>query len=284
MLSINAPVFDFWASRVSRTWSWERPLARIVARRRASSNAVTLVLRQNRHWRGFAAGQHIDVNVELDGRRVTRSYSPSGAPRADGCIEITVKEIDGGKVSRHLCHDATPGDVLEIGPAFGTMTLPDADSPVLLLAAGSGITPLASMFRTLAAQPRRASATLLYWARSRDELCFADELRALAARDDGLEVRFLFTRDRAVAADEAEGRIVEAQLAPWLSSGTQVFACGPGDFVERARALVGAQAESFTGEAFTPPTFDAQEAGTVAVTLAKSGRTLQLARGQSLLT
>ena len=260
-------------------------MARIVEREQAAANAVTLVLQPNRHWHGFTAGQHVNVTVEIDGRRLTRSYSLSAPPRADGRLEITVKAVDGGRVSAALCRDAKVGDVLGLGPAFGELALPLSPAdPLLLLAAGSGITPMMAMLRALAQQERRTPATLLYWARTREELCFVDELRALAARNDHLTVRFLLTREATQAADEGEGRIDAAQVAPFRSDATHVFACGPDGFVEQARALLASTTKSFAAEAFSPPAMVASETGTVAVTLARSGRTLQVARGQSLLT
>ena len=263
-------VFDFWASRVSRTWAWERPLARIVGRQPASSDAVTLVLRPNRHFRGLLAGQHVSLGVEIDGRRLSRSYSPSPAP--GGRLEITVKAVDGGRVSQHLCRDARVGDVLDIGPAFGTMTLPASpDTPLLWLAAGSGITPMLALLREAATRAQRAPVTLLYWARTRDELCFADELRALPAP---IAVRLLLT-------GEGDARLDAAHLEPFLAEGTQVYACGPGGFVERARTLAGSNA--FLGEAFSLPAMVSGDTGSVAVTLAKSGRIVQVPRGQALL-
>ena len=121
---VAPPVFDFWAAKVNRSWSWERPLACIVDRRQESADAVTLTLRANGHWRGFAAGQHVNVTAEIGGVRVTRSYSPSGAPGSRRMLQITVKAIEGGRLSRHLCQAARVGDVLELGQAFGAMTLP----------------------------------------------------------------------------------------------------------------------------------------------------------------
>ena len=266
----TAAIFDFWASRVSRTWAWERPLARIVGRQAASADAVTLVLRPNRHFGGLVAGQHVSLGVEIDGRRVTRSYSPSPAP--GGRLEITVKKMDGGRVSQHLCRDARVGDVLDIGPAFGAMQLPASpDTPLVLLAAGSGITPMLALLREAVSRGQRAPVTLLYWARARDQFCFVDELRAMPSP---VSVHFL-------ATGEGESRIDAARLAPLLDEATQVFACGPAGFVERARTLAGDR--PFLGEAFSMPVVPTEDTGTVAVTLARSGRTLHLPRGQALL-
>lgn len=281
---VHPPAFDFWASRLHRTWSWQRPLARIVAREAASSDAVTLVLKPNRHWRGFAPGQHVNLGVEVDGTRFTRSYSLCDVPRRDGRIAITVKAVDGGKVSRHLHANARVGDVLDIGPAFGALALPADNEPVLLLAAGSGITPLMALLRQHAARGMPAPITLLYWSRRREQHCYTDELRALVAMHPRFDLHLVLTGEAAFTGDEAQGRIdatLLSTLAPDFAQ-RHVLACGPGGFVDTARALC-ADARSFDAESFSPPPRTVEDTGTATVTLARSGRTLDVPRGQSLL-
>ena len=97
---VSPALFDFWAARISPTWTWNRPLGRILAREPAASDAVSLLIKPNRHFRGFAPGQHLNIGVEIDGRRLVRSYSPSAPRRKDGSFRITVKRIEGGKVKR----------------------------------------------------------------------------------------------------------------------------------------------------------------------------------------
>lgn len=283
---VAPPVFDFWASRLNSTWTWNRSLARIVQRKAESADSLSLWLKPNGHWAGFRAGQHVNIGAQIDGVRVTRSYSLTSASKVDGCVSITVKAIEGGKFSQYLRDRAGVGDVLDLGPAFGDMTLPEAPSGSwLFLAAGSGVTPLMSMVRALAEQGMPVPLTLVYWARTRHEVCFAAELRALAARHGNFNVRFVLTREAAREHDEHAGRISEDQLASLIDdlADRQVFACGPGGFVDTARALVAARARSFQAEAFTPLPQAVQETGTVLVTLASSGRTLTLDRGVSLL-
>ena len=283
---VAPPVFDFWASRFNSTWAWDRPLARIVQRKAESADSLTLWLKPNGHWTGFRAGQHVNIGAQIDGVRMTRSYSLTSASKVDGCVSITVKAIEGGKFSQYLRDRAAVGDVLDLGPAFGDMTLPESPSGRwLFLAAGSGITPLVSMVRALADQGMPVPLTLVYWARTRAEFCFADELRMLAARHDNFSVRFVLTREAANSDDERAGRVSEDQLAALIDdlAERQVFACGPGGFVDTARALVAPRARSFQAEAFTPLPQAIEETGTVQVTLAASGRTLTLDRGISLL-
>lgn len=288
---VSPEVFDFWAGLVRPGTSWERPLGRIVARHEAARDAVTLLIQPNRHWQGFRPGQHLNVGVQVGGRWVHRSYSLSGIPRSDGRIAITVRHVEGGVVSAHLTRDARVGEVLALGPAFGDMTWPDGaqatQAPWLFLAAGSGITPLMSLVRAWAAATMPVELTLVYWARTRDELCFADELRALAMREGRFRVHFVLTRESGLRDSELQGRLSEARLASLVPdlAGRQVHACGPAGFVDTARRVAG-RARSFHCEAFTPPlpAAVAPQTGTVAVHLALSQRTLQIPAGQSLLT
>lgn len=276
---VQPEVFDFWSTRIHPLWTWQRPRARLLQRERASSDAVTLILKANRHWRGLRAGQHVQLGVEIDGRRLTRSYSPTPLP--GGRLAITVKAIDGGRVSQYLADSARIGEVFELGQAFGDMVLPAApQGRWLLLAAGSGITPMRALLRQLADAGMPVDVDLIYWARRSDQLCFVDELQALAAAHPRFRLQLAVTGEGAAPAPRVD-TLPLAHLAGLEQA--QVLACGPGGFVQAARARLESGVARFQAEAFsTPPLADAEH-GTVAVTLARSGRVLQLPRGQSLL-
>jgi ferredoxin-NADP reductase len=276
--AVSPALFDFWATRINPLWTLEQPLARLVSRTAASRDAVTLVLRPNGHWRGMSAGQHVSVGVTIEGRRLIRSYSPTMLP--DGTLAITVKAITGGLVSDYLATDARIGEVFTLDAAFGDMTLAGSNDPLLLLAAGSGITPMRALLREMAARGMPVAVDLFYWARRNDELCFVDELNALAAAHPRLHVNFLITRE----GSTPDPRIDTASLdAITDMSSRHVLACGPGGFVQAARTRLDGQVRRFDAEAFTVPAEVEGEAGEVDVHLARSGRTLKLSRGQSIL-
>lgn len=292
---IDPGVFDFWAGLLNPAWSWSRSLARIVARRVEAADTVTLVLKPNAHVGGFLPGQHINVSAEVNGRKVTRSYSLTGLPTARGRrLSITVKRVDGGTLSSHLVQHAQVGDVLEIGPAFGDMVLPaQPQGRWLFLAAGSGITPLMGLTRALAAQGMPVALTLVYWAKTRAELCFINELRALAAREPRFQLQVVLTHETELLPGEHSGLISLNQLqalVPDLQA-HEVSACGPGGFVEAARQITQGQVRRFQAEGFTPATPPATAdtddahapAQTVQVELARTGRTVQVSTGMSLL-
>lgn len=282
---VSPAVVDFWAAQLRPGLSWDRPLARVVARRAEAHDAVTLVLKPNRHFGGFSAGQHLNVGVQVDGAWHTRSYSPSDAPRADGRVSLTVRCVPGGKVSTQLCRHTRVGDVLELGRAFGEMT--GFDGSRLFCAAGSGITPLMSLLRAAVRDDATLDLDLVYWAQRREQLCFADELRDLSRRVPGLRVHVVLTREAGPDGDEPAGRPSAELLARLVPDHAQrlVSACGPAGFVESLRTLLDGRCAGFHAESFTPPApiVPTDVTGTVRVELARSGRTLEVAAGTPLL-
>jgi ferredoxin-NADP reductase len=284
---VKPSVFDFWAGLVNPTWAWRRTLARVVERYPESSNAVTLRLKPNRHFAGFTPGQHITVTAEVDGRRVSRAYSLTGLPRADHCVSVTIREVQGGALSAHLCRQTRVGDVLELSAAFGEMTLPEAwpTQKHLLLAAGSGITPMMTFTRQMAAAGMPCELTLLYWAQTREQLCFASELRQLAAQFPALRLYFVLTRQQGLLQGERSGRLSEELLTRIVPdwSDCHVACCGPENFVQTARDVVAKSARSFQAESFSPPIAHGVATENVQVYLSASGRTLSVSPGMSLL-
>lgn len=288
--AIDPMVFDFWVQHLNPVWSWAQPLARVVDRIEEATDTVTLVLAPNRHVGRFQPGQHVNVSAEVNGRRITRSYSLTGVPRPDRQLSITVKRVPGGVLSSHLVQHARVGDVLGVGPAFGEMVLPrSVHGRWLFLAAGSGITPLIGLTRALAARQMPVNLQLLYWVRRREELCFVPELQALAQRFPGFKWQPIVTEEAQLRTGEVAGLISGEQLnalVPDLIE-RQVHACGPGGFVATARELIEPVAERFVAEGFTPApvvaSASAAEAQTYQVHLQRTGRTLAVRSDQSLL-
>ena len=140
--------------------------------------------------------------------------------------------------------------------------------------------------RALAAQGMPVDLHLLYWVKTRAELCFLQELRALAARQPNFTLQVIVTHEDAVLPGDARGLISVDQLeslVPQLSQ-RQVYACGPGGFVAAARTCTNGRVRSFDAEGFTPaaPAVEAP-ASTVRVRLQRSGRELSISTGLSLL-
>jgi len=278
---INTDVADFWLAHLHPRWRIGCMLARVCERRAASEDAVTLALRMPQRWPKARAGQHIDISVDIDGVRHTRAYSLSAPPSDPRHIEITIANVAGGKVSRHLFEHLQPGDVLQISAPYGGLCLPDnVHAPLLLLAAGSGITPLRSLLLDALARDWRGAITLGYWAQSPQSLCFAEQWAALQAQHSVLCVHTFLTRDPVEPAPRISAEVL-TQVAPELAERT-VLACGPSGFIDLTRKL-SAQARAFHAEGFSPLASTCSDSPTVRVELRRQGVTLDLPTNQPLL-
>ena len=164
---------------------------------------------------------------EIDGVRVARSYSTSLVPDQPGLLAITVKQVEGGRLSNWLCLQAREGDVLYLGQPFGEFQWPALQQPVLLLAAGSGITPMISLLRQYARQaakgglfPSKQTVQLHYWVRRREEACFIEELLALPKIQPNFSLHLYLTQQEQRQPYERSGRIEASQFARygrWIS-------------------------------------------------------------------
>jgi ferredoxin-NADP reductase len=195
--------------------------ARVEAVADETADTRTLTLRPGRGWVAHRAGQHVRIGLAIDGRIMTRTYSiASGEDRADGCITITVKAQ--GRVSRALVRDVTPGTYLSIELADGDFVLPATPTRPLFITAGSGITPVMSMLRTLAARGELRDVAHVHYARTADDVIFGAELRALAAAHPDYRLAIVHTRED--ARRFSRERLTE--LVPdWRCR--EAWACGP---------------------------------------------------------
>jgi ferredoxin-NADP reductase len=253
---LDEHVFDFYAGRLDPRLSLHRVLARVEAIRPEARGVLSFVLRPNRNWQGFRAGQHVQLSVEIDGVRHTRVYSPSNAPAADGTVTLTVKHHDGGRVSGHLHGHLAVGDVVELSQAFGDFVLADPVPPkLLMIAGGSGITPLMAMLRDLLARRADTDIVFAHYAPTPRDLIFADELVHLGAQHPNVHPHFVATRMPA-GPDSLAGRFSGTHLdriAP-DAAGRHTLVCGPAGLLETVNALWRDRGypDPPRGEAFTP--------------------------------
>lgn len=178
-------------------------------------------------------GQFLTVAVPSERTGVVaRCYSISSAPVAGGPLTITVKRTADGYASAWLCDHVRPGDRLRVLPPSGTFSPASLDADLLLLAAGSGITPVISIVRTALAQGT-GRVVLLYANRDEASVIFAAELAALAtAHPDRLQVVHWLESVRGLPSREQ----LRELAAPYLS--WDAFVCGPTAFLEVAVAAL----------------------------------------------
>jgi stearoyl-CoA 9-desaturase NADPH oxidoreductase len=253
---------DRYTELVAPTWTTGDARAKIVAVRRQTPRSVTLTLEPNRAFAGFRAGQHINLTVEIDGRRRTRPYSPASAEGSTH-IELTIGRHDGGLVSTYLYEHARPGMVVGLDSVGGEFVLP-AVRPrrILFVSGGSGITPVMSMLRTLRDEGSDREVAFIHYARNAKEACYRDELAAMHG------VRVLHGYTRSTEGSDLDGRFGPDHLAAAMPQPDAVFVCGPPALV----AAVREHCADVRSESFVPPVFDlSAEASGGSVTFADSG-------------
>ncbi|MFF2084520.1 globin domain-containing protein [Nocardia sp. NPDC058176] len=184
---------------------------------------------------GFVAGQYISVGVRLtDGARQLRQYSLIGAA-GDGTLTFAVKRVaaapgcPAGEVSSWLHERVGTGDRLEISLPFGDLTIdPDATTPLVLVSAGIGVTPMVGILEHLAAHDPGRPVTVLHADRRASEHPLRARVLALVERLDNVRTEFWYTEDT------HRGRL--DLTAVELPGDADVHVCGNDRFLDTARA------------------------------------------------
>ena len=255
---------------VDPLWSVTELRGRVVDVQRETARATTLTIRPGRTWTGHTAGQYVRIGVDIDGVRHWRTYSLCSTEN-DRELRITVQEHEGGVVSGHLVHRTPVGTIVRLESAMGEFVLPSpAPRKLLMLTAGSGITPVMGILRTLAERGPLGPTTgpdvvVVHSARTADDVIFGDELR----RMPGLTLIEHHTAEH--------GRLDLAELPVYDTGERVILACGPDGLLDAARERFG---DRVLIERFTPPTRSAGGAGGTAVI---GSTTVEVDGGTSLL-
>jgi ferredoxin-NADP reductase len=237
---------------------------RIVSIHPETAESATLVIKPGRDWAGHRPGQYVRIGVDVDGVRLWRTYSLTHGPRADRCISLTVKAIPGGVVSNHLVHAARPGQMVQLQQAEGEFVLPRPMPPKLLLVtAGSGITPVIGMLRNLFARehPVATDIVLVHVNVSESSAMFRDELRALDAAD---RIRLI------ERYDDQHGMLDVADIDALVTDLHErlTYACGPAGLLDALEEHHADRGLRLTTERFRPTIVvaagDGHSGGTVA--------------------
>ena len=183
-----------------------------------------------------------------------RCYSIANAPRADGELSFHITRADGGATSAWLHDKVAVGDLIKLSGAYGTFIGdPSVDTPVLCLAAGSGLAPILALAEAALRRNFRHPVTLMFSARTETDIYCKGMMAWWAAKHPRFEFRPTLTRTAAVS-DCLHGRIpaLLPQLFPDLS-GHSIFVAGTPEFVEdcvKAAQALGAKPEFIHTEGY----------------------------------
>ncbi|MEV6302332.1 ferredoxin--NADP reductase [Actinoplanes sp. NPDC051861] len=206
-------------------------------------DAVSLVLNTTFD---YLPGQYLTVRTPAG----ARCYSLASCPFTDPAPKVTVKRVRGGQVSNWICDNVRPGDTLDVAGPAGTFTPGSLDDDLLLLAGGSGITPIMGIIKAVRARGH-GDLSLVYANRDRDSVIFGSELAGL------LPVTHWLDSERGVPTADALAGV----LRPYADR--EAFLCGPEAFVavaEKALQLAGVPVDRIRVERFEIEPVDSQAA------------------------
>ena len=208
----------------------------------------------------FLPGQYLNLQLNIDGRRINRSYTIASSPTQRDHCELSIKREEGGIASPYLHREMREGERLRIAAPAGKFVFTGAESDrIVLIGGGVGITPLMSITRYLTDHAWTGQIFLLLTARTESDIIFKDELDRLQKQFPNLSVRISLTR---VKPDDTwtggRGRINQAWLTECVPDLHQslVYVCGPDEMmssVQEMLAGIGVPASKIKTEAFVSP-------------------------------
>ena len=205
-----------------------------------TANAVSLIFDIPEHLKdnfSFKAGQYVTLKTTIEAKEIRRSYSICSSPNS-GELKVAIKRVENGVFSTYAISHLKTGDVIEVHEPEGKFILePTRSTNYLGIVAGSGITPVLSMIKTVLQLEPSSSFTLIYGNKSSDETMFKTELDALSlAYDTRFNLEYVFSRQNEEGA--LFGRIDEGHTNYFIKniyknwSFKTAFLCGPEQMIK----------------------------------------------------
>jgi ring-1,2-phenylacetyl-CoA epoxidase subunit PaaE len=205
-----------------------------------TANAVSVVFNIPDHLKSvfnFTAGQYITLQTEIKGEQVRRAYSICSTPKS-GKIRVAIKAVENGIFSTYATSDLKTGDAIEITAPEGRFELqPEAHKNYLAFAAGSGITPILSMVKSVLENEPTANFTLVYGNRTATDTIFYEELNQLKETyPNQFKLHYIFSRED--VKNQLRGRIDKSVTNYFVknmykeTSFDAAFLCGPEEMIQ----------------------------------------------------
>lgn len=184
----------------------------------------------------FVSGQYITLKKEINGKEIRRAYSICSTPES-GEIRVAVKAVENGIFSTYATKELKVDDEIEISTPEGRFLLnPEANKNYIAFAAGSGITPILSMVKTVLENETSSTFTLIYGNKSVKDTIFYDDLLALQSKFNNFNLEFVCSRER--QENMLFGRIDKPFSNFFIKNKYKkltfdaAFLCGPEDMIQ----------------------------------------------------
>ena len=274
---------DDYLTLLNPLWSARELRGEVVDVQKETEDTATVTIRPGWGFSGeYQPGQYVGIGLSIDGKWHWRSYSLTSVPVRDKkLISITVKATPEGFLSTHLVNGVQPGTIVRLASPKGDFALPDPPpAKMLLVTAGSGITPVMAMLRSMNQRGQTSDVVHIHSAPSARDVIFHDELQELNRGEWPYELLLHLTEDMGHLDFEAE---LDRLVPDWKERPT--WACGPPamlDTLENVWAGGGVPEDHLHMERFVIARTDkGGEGGTV--TFAISDKTIEVDGATSLL-
>jgi ring-1,2-phenylacetyl-CoA epoxidase subunit PaaE len=197
----------------------------------------------------YKHGQYLTLRFFFDGEDQRRAYSICTSPVVDDHLAVTVKKVEGGKVSPYINSMLKTGDVVDVMPPLGNFTI-DLDASnnknYILFAGGSGITPIMSILKTILEVEKQSKVLLVYANSNEETIIFRDKLIDLESNfGDRLTVIHHLSKPVTNDLECREGRLSKSSclnivklLDDELVHQSEYFMCGPGGMMNEIEAAL----------------------------------------------
>lgn len=219
---------DDYLELINPLWTTKELRGKVERVEKRGSEAASVLIRPSYEWPGHLPGQYVRLGLVIDGRYHWRAYSLTSDPQPeDGLISVSPKKVDSGVVSPYLVERIQPGELVRLGEIEGQFVLPDPlPAKMLFISAGSGITPIISMLRSLDHRDECTDVVVIHSDRTRDQVMFLPVLEDLAARHDGVRLDVRLTSERGRFKPEE----LDDACPDWRAR--EAFCSGPGELLD----------------------------------------------------
>ncbi|MEU0498476.1 ferredoxin reductase [Mycobacterium sp. NPDC006124] len=274
---------DDYLTLLNPLWSARELRGEVVDVHKETEDTATVTIRPGWGFTGdYQPGQYVGIGLSIDGKWHWRSYSLTSIPIRDKKhISITVKATPEGFLSTHLVNGVEPGTIVRLASPQGDFSLPEPPpAKMLLVTAGSGITPVMAMLRSMTSRGQTSDVVHIHSAPTTDDVIFHDELRELDRGETTYELLLQLTEDMGHLDFESE---LDRLVPDWKDRPT--WACGPPgmlDALEKIWADAGVPEDQLHMERFVIARTDkGGEGGTVRFAI--SDKTIDVDGATSLL-
>ena len=190
----------------------------------------------------FVPGQYLTLKTDIKGEDIRRSYSISSA-LSEGELRVAIKQVYNGVFSTYANQSLNVGDPLEVmTPQGGFIVKTDTENVhnYVFYAAGSGITPILSMVRTILETEKNSNVFLYYGNKSATETIFKSQLDELAENYNNFKLKYILSREDSGDSNR-NGRIDKDKLNHFYTSELEglsiegIYACGPESMIEEVK-------------------------------------------------